>query len=53
MILLPREMVNKQDAKFEMTIGTPISYQSLKTGKQAQQQAAEIKEIVYNLKNTK
>lgn len=50
MILLPREMVNKQDARFEMTIGEPIAYQKLKNGKYAKQQAAEIKEIVYKLK---
>lgn len=50
MIYLPREMVNKQDARFEMIVGEPISFDKLKSGKYAKKQAAEIKEIVYNLK---
>lgn len=50
MIYLPREMVNKQDARFEMIVGEPIGYGKIKSGKHAKKQAAEIKEIVYNLK---
>ena len=50
MILLPREMLNKEDARFEMIVGKPIEYQALKNGKYAKEQAAEIKELVYKLK---
>lgn len=50
MILLPREMLNKEDARFEMVVGKPIEYQALKNGKYAKEQAAEIKELVYKLK---
>jgi len=50
MIYLPREMVNKQDARFEMIVGEPIGCGKIKSGKHAKKQAAEIKEIVYNLK---
>ena len=50
MILLPREMLNKEDARFEMVVGKPIEYQELKNGKYAKEQAAEIKELVYKLK---
>ena len=50
MILLPREMLNKEDARFEMVVGKPIEYQALKNGKYANEQAAEIKELVYKLK---
>lgn len=50
MMLLPREMLNKEDARFEMVVGKPIEYQALKNGKYAKEQAAEIKELVYKLK---
>ena len=50
MILLPREMLNKEDARFEMIVGKPIEYQALKNGKYAKEQAAEIKELVSKLK---
>lgn len=50
MILLPREMLNKEDARFEMVVGKPIEYQALKNGRYAKEQAAEIKELVYKLK---
>ncbi len=51
MIYLPREIFRSENAKFSIKVGTPISWKNLTIGKYALKQAAEIKEIVYNLKN--
>lgn len=52
MVYLPREMVNSENANYTITIGNPISWQSLKpeNGESAQDKADEIREIVYKLK---
>ena len=50
MIYLPREVFRSENKEFSVVIGEPIKWDSLKSGKDAQRQADEIKEIVYNLK---
>lgn len=50
MIYLPREVFRSENKEFSVVIGKPIKWDSLKSGKDAQRQADEIKEIVYNLK---
>lgn len=51
MIYLPREIFRKENAHFPIKTGKPIAWENLRGGKEAQAQATEIKEIVYNLKN--
>ncbi len=51
MIYLPREIFRSENARFAIKVGKPILWQSLCAGKGAKAQAAEIKELVYNLKN--
>lgn len=51
MIYLPREIFRSENAKFSIKIGNSISWENLMRGKNALRQAAEIKDIVYNLKN--
>ncbi len=51
MIYLPREIFRSENARFAIKVGKPILWQSLRAGKGAKAQAAEIKELVYNLKN--
>lgn len=53
MIYLPREIFRSKNARFSIKVGNTISWQNLSTGKNASKQAAEIKAIVYNLKNQK
>lgn len=50
MIYLPREVFRSENKKFHMVIGKPIAWNTLKSGKDAQSQANEIKQLVYNLK---
>lgn len=49
MIYLPGEVFSSKGKKFIVTVGKPISWQSLKGGKDAQATAAAIKDIVYKL----
>lgn len=50
MVYLPREVFRKKDAHFNIYIGNPIDYSTLKGGKEAQKTADNLKEIVYSLK---
>ena len=50
MIYLPREVFRSENKEFSIVIGESIKWDSLKSGKDAQRQADEIKKIVYNLK---
>ncbi|MCI9607124.1 MAG: glycerol acyltransferase [Muribaculaceae bacterium] len=49
MIYLPREVFRCAGASFDIHVGKPIPYSSLKGGKDASAQAAEIRDIVYSL----
>ena len=51
MILLPREIFRKSGSTFTLTVGEPISWKSLKGGADAKRQAAEIRALVYGLKD--
>lgn len=50
MIYLPREVFRSENKKFHAVIGKVIAWDTLKSGKDAQSQANEIKQLVYNLK---
>lgn len=54
MIMLPRELVRAHGARYTLTCGKPISWQSLRGGAQALAQADELRSAVYSLsrKNT-
>lgn len=49
MIYLPREVFRSEGKKFEIVCGRPVSWQSLKGGKDALQTASRLKEAVYEL----
>lgn len=49
MALLPREVFKSRGKDFEIVTGWPIPWQTLKSGHQASQQAAELREKVYEL----
>lgn len=49
MILLPREVFRCRDARFKVSVGNRIPWQSLRGGPLAAEQAAEIRDIVYSL----
>lgn len=51
MIRLPREIFNREGATFDINIGSPIAWQSLKGGKDAQSEADHLREIVYSLRD--
>ena len=50
MIYLPREIFRSRGARFDITVGKPIQWQSLAGGAKAAAEASRIKEIVYRLK---
>lgn len=49
MILLPRELFRCKGAKFILTCGKPIPWQSFKGGKDAAREASHLRNIVYSL----
>lgn len=49
MILLPREVFRSRDARFTVTVGQRIPWQSLTGGTRAARQAAAIRDTVYSL----
>lgn len=49
MIYLPREIFRSRGARFEISVGKPISWHTLKGGTKAAQEASLIKETVYSL----
>lgn len=51
MIYLPREIFRCKGKCFTIYASAPIKWSSLKTGKNASDEAQRIKDIVYNLKN--
>ncbi len=52
MLYLPREIFRKENARFKLYMGKPISCGSLIEGNMtATRRASEIKKVVYNLKN--
>ncbi len=50
MIYLPREIFRSRGARFEISVGKPISWRTLKGGTKAAEEALLIKEKVYSLK---
>lgn len=50
MIYLPREIFRNRGARFEINVGKPVSFHSLKGGINSADEASRIKEIVYRLK---
>lgn len=50
MIYLPREIFRSRGARFDITVGKPVQWQSLAGGSKAAAEASRIKEIVYRLK---
>lgn len=50
MIYLPREIFRSRGARFEISVGKPISWRTLKGGTKAAEEAHLIKETVYSLK---
>ncbi|MDE6556170.1 MAG: 1-acyl-sn-glycerol-3-phosphate acyltransferase [Duncaniella sp.] len=52
MLRLPREFVDSQGKKVSVTFGEPISWQSLKGGREALSEAARLRQAVYSLRNT-
>lgn len=52
MILLPREVFKSEGKTFEIICGSPISHLALADGGDPQGKAMEIKDIVYNLKDS-
>lgn len=50
MIYLPREIFKRDDRSFHITIGKPISWESLKGGTHAQDEADRLRDTVYNLR---
>lgn len=50
MIYLPQEIFKRKDTNFDIVIGKPISWTSLKGGTNAQNEADRLRETVYNLK---
>ncbi len=52
MVCLPSEIFKNENSRFSITIGKPISWETLRGGKEAQQTADEIKEIAYKLRPT-
>ena len=51
MIYLPREIFKRKDTHFNIVIGEPIRWDTLKGGTHAQAEADSLRETVYNLKN--
>lgn len=49
MVYLPREVFRCRDAHFDIYVGKPVSWQSLRGGSQAAAQASRIREMVYEL----
>lgn len=49
MIMLPGEMFRRAGSSFTLTCGMPVDRRMLKTGPDAEHQAAEIRRIVYSL----
>ena len=50
MIYLPREIFKRNDRSFQITIGKPVSWESLRGGTHAQEEADRLRETVYNLR---
>lgn len=50
MVRLPAEIFLKEGHTFTITLGSPIAWQSLKGGKEAQAQADSLRETVYRLR---
>jgi hypothetical protein len=51
MLLLPREMLKKQNAAFTIRFGKPVSWQTFDSSKTPQQWADEIEKTVYDTRN--
>lgn len=49
MVRLPREMILNEGARFEVTIGSPIPWESLRGGREALTQADQLRTAVYSL----
>lgn len=49
MIRLPREIFTNSGKHFTVKLGAPIGWDTLRGGKEALRQAAEVRDIVYNL----
>lgn len=49
MILLPREVFRKENSHLELSIGKPVRAEDIHGGKEAQQTADKLKELVYSL----
>lgn len=50
MIYLPREIFKRNDRAFQITIGKPVSWESLRGGTHAQEEADSLRDTVYNLR---
>ncbi|MCH5327283.1 MAG: glycerol acyltransferase, partial [Duncaniella sp.] len=49
MVHLPREMLLNEGARFVVTLGEPVAWQSLSGGTSAIREAAALRDIVYSL----
>ncbi|MDE6158416.1 MAG: 1-acyl-sn-glycerol-3-phosphate acyltransferase [Muribaculaceae bacterium] len=53
MILLPRELFRARGKTFTLTCGEPVSWQTLRGGREAASEAARLRNIVYSLSHQK